>query len=329
MDFKQIRQAFETMGTARPSESVTTFTLSKGLGVKVIVGARGDSDLGYDLISAPHLRREWIPERRSNEPRSLRLLVIGDAAFVATVESGLRGWAHARIAAYLPGDIPSYLANSFDLALVDCTRRNASLAVAIERLHAASLPWLGAVPALEGPTRAWLLDRGAADYAVGTEDIGMRLAALVAGFAANRKSNALVIADGSEMRERLSIALTGLGFGTVTRRSGDSGKDVLSPSSGGPRLVLFGPDLGLPKTLEWLERFQCSGAGKTVSIALAPAPFSGDVAAALIKQGAFDVLPPPYAPELLALRVNLAMRTPQLETILRESIGREALTGAS
>jgi DNA-binding NtrC family response regulator len=145
----------------------------------------------------------------------------------------------------------------------------------------------------------------------------------VGSFAANRKATALIIADGSEIRERLATTLSGLGFGTVSRWSGDTGKSMLCPLSG-TRLVLFGPDLGLPKTLEWLDRIESPAIGKTISIVLAPTPFSGDVAAALIKHGAFDVLPPPYAPELLALRINLAMRTPNLEAALREFAGRDS-----
>ncbi|HEY4163541.1 MAG TPA: hypothetical protein VGM59_10805 [Dongiaceae bacterium] len=284
--------------------------------------------MGFDLLPAPNLRRDLLQERRPAEPQPLRLLVMGAAGFAATTGESLRHWAYARIETYLPDDIPPYLANSFDLAVVDCTTRNSALAAAIGRLCAASLPWIGAVPDLDGIKRAWLLDCGAADYVVGTAGIlGARLAAAVAGFVANRKATALVVANGGEIRERLATTLSGLGFGTVSRWSGDTGKSMLCPSSG-TRLVLFGPDLGLPKTLEWLDRIESPTIGKTISIVLAPTPFSSDVAAALIKHGAFDVLPPPYAPELLALRVNLAMRAPNLEAALRgsagcESIGRE------
>jgi hypothetical protein len=284
--------------------------------------------LGLDLISAPDLKRELPQGRQFIAPRPLRLLAIGGAAFAEKIGRGLGGRTHAHIAAHQPEDIPPYLANSFELALVDCTTRDSTLAAAIDRLHAASLPWVGAVPELDGRARAWLLDRGAADYIIDTGDSGgTRIAAAITGFAANRRAAGLVIADGPETRERLSAALTALGFGTVHRRSGDSGKDAVYLSNG-TKLVLFGPDLGLAKTLEWLERFQNPAIGDIPAIVLAPAPFSGDVAAVLIKHGAFDVLPPPYAPELLALRVNLAMRTPHLEAILRETAARDGSAGA-
>jgi hypothetical protein len=247
------------------------------------------------------------------------VLAIGGTEFAEMTGESLRGWAHVWIEAYLPEEIPSYLAGSFDLALVDCAARNPALAAAIHQLQAASLPWFGALPCLDGAMRAWMLDRGAADYVIGGgAALGARLAAAVAGFAANRKTSALVVADAGELRDRLAAALTGLGFGAVQRRSGNTGKDTLG-FPGGTHLILFGPDLGLPKTLEWLDHLQNPALGKTIPIVLAPAPFSGDTAAALIKHGAFDVLPPPYAPELLALRVNLAMRTPHLETALRNT----------
>jgi hypothetical protein len=273
--------------------------------------------LGFDLLSAPDLRRELFQEKRPAEPRPLRLLVIGGTGFAETAGESLRGWAYVRIETYLPEKIPCYLAGSFDLALVDCTSRNPALAAAIHQMQAASLPWFGAMPQLDSGTRAWLLDCGASDYVIGTGPaLGTRLAAAVGGFVANRKASALAIADAGEMRDRLAATLAGLGFGTVHRRSGNTGKDTLG-FSGGTHLILFGPDLGLPKTLEWLEHLQNPALGKTIPIVLAPAPFSGDVAAALVKHGAFDVLQPPYAPELLALRINLAMRTPHLETALR------------